>query len=69
MTRNKAIQMAIKELQKKARIEHGIAYPYLIEQIKDKNTQAYEYSIKYTETNKAIEILDAMRRQKTMTLI
>lgn len=61
-----ALKLAIAALQKEARKQHGIGHPYRMGQITEQGTEYHRAAERYIELNKAIEILDAMVRQKRL---
>ena len=66
MTPKTALKMAIDALQKEARKQHGIGYPFLQGEVKETGTSYQRAAEKYIKLNQAIEVLDAMSRQKKL---
>ena len=66
MKRNTALKLAIAALQKEHRYWHGIGYPYLSGQITERDSTYHKAAMECVDINKAIELLDGLRRQREM---
>ena len=68
MNRKQALALAIDALQKEHRYHYSIGRPFLIGQITQKGTSYHKHALEAERIKKAIELLNAMRRQKEMKL-